>query len=130
MGAGNQSPGMGGKTVDAGKQAMLEAMMRNRMEAEAGQQRQSAQAQSPETGLGTPAGYRPGLAPDFGNMEAEAQLRKVANESNIAAANPTAMPPATGGISMGPGRSGRYTDEDAQKIMRDVMAQRAEGSRY
>ena len=131
MGAGNQAPGMGRKTVDAGKQAMLEAMMRQRMEEQAGQGRVRAQAQSPETGLGVPAGYRPGLAPDYTNMESESRLRELANSSNVAAANPTEMPPVRGGISMGPGRSGRYTDEDAQQMMRDaMMRQRPEGPRF
>lgn len=129
MGAGNQAPSAGGSTVDAGKRAMLEAMARHRAESQAGQQRQQAQAQSPETGFGTPAGYRPGLAPDYRNAEANSRLRDVAATPNIAAGAPTPSP-VTGGISMGPGRSGRYTDEEAQAMVRRAGGQQPGEPRF
>jgi hypothetical protein len=126
MGAGNQSPQMGGKTADAGKQAMMEAMMRRQMEDRVNQDVRRLQPSSPETELGLPAGYRPGLAPDYQNAEAESRLRELANSSNVEAANPSGgfNAPVKGGISMGPGRSSRYTDEEAQELMRRAQEQR------
>jgi len=126
MGAGNQSPQMGGKTADAGKQAMMEAMMRRQMEDRVNQDVRRLQPSSPETELGLPAGYRPGLAPDYQNAEAESRLRELANSSNVEAANPFGgfNAPVKGGISMGPGRSSRYTDEEAQELMRRAQEQR------
>lgn len=126
MGAGNQAPQMGGKTVDAGKQAMMEAMMRRQMEDQVNQRVRSSQPSSPETELGLPAGYRPGLAPDYQNVEAESRLRELANSSNVEAANPSSgfNAPIKGGISMGPGRSSRYTDEEAQELIRRSQEQR------
>ena len=126
MGAGNQSPQMGGKTADAGKQAMMEAMMRRQMEDRVDQDIRRSQPSSPETELGLPAGYRPGLAPDYQNAEAESRLRELANSSNVEAANPSGgfNAPVKGGISMGPGRSSRYTDEEAQELMRRAQEQR------
>ncbi len=110
MGAGNRSPQMGGKTADAGKQAMMEAMMRRQMEDRVNQD----------------TGYRPGLSPDYQNAEAESRLRELANSSNVEAANPSGgfNAPVKGGISMGPGRSSRYTDEEAQELMRRAQEQR------
>jgi len=126
MGAGNQSPQMGGRTADAGKQAMMEAMMRRQMEDQVNQNVRRTQPSSPETDLGLPAGYRPGLAPDYQNAEAESSLRELANSSNVEAANPSGRfnAPVKGGISMGPGRSSRYTDEEAQELMRRSQEQR------
>ncbi len=126
MGAGNRSPQMGGKTADAGKQAMMEAMMRRQMEDRVNQDVRRSQPSSPETDLGLPAGYRPGLAPDYQNAEAESRLRELANSSNVEAANPSGgfNAPVKGGISMGPGRSSRYTDEEAQELMRRAQEQR------
>jgi hypothetical protein len=117
---------MGGKTADAGKQAMMEAMMRRQMEDRVNQDIRRLQPSSPETELGLPAGYRPGLAPDYQNAEAESRLRELANSSNVEAANPSSgfNAPVKGGISMGPGRSSRYTDEEAQELMRRAQEQR------
>lgn len=117
MGANSGSPGMGGRTVDAGKQAMMEAMIRKQRE----EQVINAQ-RSPVN-----ADFRPGLEPDYSDMEANNRYSVLENRSNVEAANPTAgfNMPAKGGISMGPGRSTRYTDEDAQEIMqRAQMAAR------
>lgn len=126
MGAGNRPPQMGGKTADAGKQAMMEAMMRRQMEDRVNQDVRRSQPSSPETDLGLPAGYRPGLSPDYQNAEAESRLRELANSSNVEAANPSGgfNAPVKGGISMGPGRSSRYTDEEAQELMRRAQEQR------
>lgn len=119
MGAGNRAPQMGNKTEDASKRAMMEAMMRRQMEDRINRNVRRAQPSSPDTELGLPAGYRPGLAPDYQNVEAEARLRELANSSNVEAANPSSgfNAPIKGGISMGPGRSGRYTDEEAQELI-------------
>mgnify|MGYP006863139493 CR=1 FL=1 len=116
MGANSRSPGMGGRTADAGKQAMMEAMMRKQRE----EQVTNAQ-RSPVN-----ADFRPGLEPDYSDMEANNRYRGLENRSNVEATNPTAPfnTPAKGGISMGPGRSSRYTDEEAQELIRRSQEQR------
>ena len=120
MGANSGSPGMGGGTADAGKQAMMEAMMRKQRE----EQVTNAQ-RSPVN-----ADFRPGLEPDYRDMEANNRYSGLENRSNVEAANPTTgfNAPVKGGISMGPGRSSRYTDEEAQELMqRAQMAARSQG---
>jgi hypothetical protein len=116
MGSNGGSPGMGGKTADAGKQAMMEAMMRKQRE----EQVTNAQ-RSPVN-----ADFRPGLEPDYSDMEANNRYSGPENRSNVEAANPTTgfNMPVKGGISMGPGRSSRYTDEEAQELMRRAQEQR------
>ena len=119
MGANSGLPGMEGRTADAGKRTMMEAMMRKQRE----EQVTNAQ-RSPVN-----ADFRPGLEPDYSDMQANNRYSGLENRSNVEAANPTAPfnMPAKGGISMGPGRSTRYTDEDAQEIMqRAQMAARSQ----
>ncbi len=109
MGVNNGAPGVEGRTANAGKQAMMEAMMRKQRE----EQVTNAQ-RSPVN-----ADFRPGLEPDYSNMESNNRYSGLENRANVEAANPIAPlnMPAKGGISMGPGRSTRYTDEEAQEIM-------------
>jgi len=109
MGVNNGSPGVEGRTANAGKQAMMEAIMRKQRE----EQVTNAQ-RSPVN-----ADFRPGLEPDYSNMESNNRYSGLENRANVEAANPIAPlnMPAKGGISMGPGRSTRYTDEEAQEIM-------------
>ncbi len=113
MGANSRSPGMGGRTADAGKQAMMEAMMRKERE------EQVTNAQRSPLNAELNADFRSDLERKQAMMEA--MMRKEREEQVTNGFNM----PAKGGISMGPGRSTRYTDEDAQEIMqRAQMAAR------
>jgi hypothetical protein len=97
MGGNNRSPAKRGRIIDAGKQAMMEAMARKQREEQVTNARRSSSNND----------FSPGLESDYSNK----------------AADPAALfnIPVKGGISMGPGRSIRYTDEDAQEIMRNFQ---------
>jgi|GEM_PF-3178322 len=155
MGANSGLPGMEGRTADAGKRTMMEAMMRKQREEQvtnAQRSQREEQVTNAQRSL-VNADFRPGLEPDYMAARSqrkqammEAMMRKereeqvtnaqtnnrysgLENRSNVEAANPTALFNilAKGGISMGPGRSTRYTDEDAQEIMqRAQMAARSQ----
>ena len=109
MGANSGLPGMEGRTADAGKRTMMEAMMRKQRE----EQITNAQ-RSPVN-----ADFRPGLEPDYSDMQANNRYSGLENRSNVEAANPTALfnMPAKGVISLRTGRCTRYTDAYAQEIM-------------
>jgi hypothetical protein len=117
MGAGKPMPAPGGK-VDEGKRAILDAMARYRAQDMANNPVSRMRRDSPEGGFGMPAGYRPGLEPDYQNMEEQSQQRDLANRSNVESANPIPnLDMVRGGISFGPGRATRVSDEDARAMV-------------
>ena len=117
MGAGKPMSASGGQ-IDAGKKGMIEAMARYKAQDMANNPASRMRRESPEGGTGMPAGYRQGLEPDFRNMEAQAQQRELANRSNVESANPGLnLDAVKGGISFGPGRATRVSDDDARRMM-------------
>ena len=117
MGAAKRTSAPSGK-IDEGKRAMLEAMARYRSQDLSSNATNRMQQESPESGTGMPAGYRQGLEPDYRNMESQSQLRDLANRSNVESANPKLnLDDVKGGISFGPGRATRVSDEDARTMM-------------
>ena len=120
MGAGNTRMAGQGGVQAAGDKAMQEALMRQR--AQQGMENMSRhQNESPVGGMGAPGGYRPGLEPDYRNMAEDARLRATANSGgNLGSGRPQLR----GGMVMGPGRSSRFSDEDAQELQRRVSGAR------
>ncbi len=97
MGAPNrQTSGPGGKKDSPGKEAMLEAMKRQQMNDMVNQSQRMQQQPSSE--------YFPST-----------QGRQVMNQP---VPQQEFKAPAKGGIAMGPGRSGRFSDEEAADLLR------------